>query len=433
MRLLIRNILTLLSSDSGFEVKEASIVIENDKIVQVGDIDLSTENEPFDEVIDGKNKLALPGLVNAHTHSYMTLFRNHADDLPFHEWLFGKILPLEDKLVAEDAYWGSMLGIMEMIGTGTTCFADMYMFPDVTSRAVDESGIRACLSRGLVGSGTDAGGKRRLAEAIKEMEGWRGASSGRLTYMLAPHAPYTCEPDYLHQIVEAARNLSATLNIHLSESLSEVHEIKEKYHKTPTQYMRDAGVFSLNTVAAHCVHLTEEDMDIIAEYGVHVASNPVSNLKLASGIAPIKRLMDRHVNICLGTDSAASNNSLNLFKELQMMALIHKGILLDAEAVIAQDVLKFATINGAKAFGLQHQIGKIEVGMKADICLLNIDQPQFYPHANWVSALAYSTLGSEVQTVIVDGKILMKDKIFLTIDSERVTREVQLIYKRLCL
>jgi len=428
MRILIEDILTVIEKEDNYVVQETSIYIENDKIVGIG----TYEKEFKPEVtISGKNKLAIPGLINAHTHAYMSLFRNCADDLPFSKWLFDHILPLEDKLTGEDAYWGSMLGIMEMIRTGTTCFTDMHMFINETSKAADESGIRACITRGLVGNGKDEGGIRRIKEAKEEIEYWKAKGNDRITFMVAPHAPYTCDDKYLLDVIDFAKDYQLGINIHLSESRNELADIYSRYQCTPTEYLYNLGVFDNNTLAAHCVYLTENDIKLLSENKVNVVTCPVSNLKLGNGIAPITSLMDSNINICLGTDGAASNNTLNMFKELQFVTLIHKGKEEKADVVSASTGLKFATTNGAKALGLGKELGKIEVGYKADITILDIDKPQYYPRNNLLSALAYSTTGEEVTTVIVNGAILMKDNEYQTIDTEKIKFHVNKISDRL--
>lgn len=428
MGIFIKNILTVLPSNSGFNINNANIYIEKDAIAGV-----NSEPQGFvvDKVIDGNNKLLMPGLINAHTHSYMSLFRNYADDLLFDDWLFKNILPLEDKLKSEDAYWGSMLGIIEMIKTGTTCFTDMYMFINETARAVDESGIRAVLSRGLVGAGNNDDGKRRLNEAKEEISIWNAKKNDRISFMLAPHAPYTCDPDYLKIVLNDARNLEIGLNIHLSESRNEFNQIKKQYNSTPVELLNALGLFEVNTLAAHCVYLTDSDIDILARNNVNVVTNPVSNLKLGNGSAPIQRMLEKNINICIGTDGAASNNSLNIFKELSFVTLIHKGINEDAQAISASEGFRFATTNAAKALGLNDKIGEIKVGMKADLVILDIDRPQFYPRNNLMSALAYSTNGSEVETVLVNGKIIMEKNEIKTIDTEKVYYNVEKISERL--
>lgn len=425
MNILINHALVVLNVNGIYQVKEKCIVIEDEVIKSVVD---EVEAKGFDHVIDGRNKLVIPGLVNAHNHSYMTLFRNSADDLPFEQWLFKKIIPQEDQLKSKDVYWGSMLGIMEMINTGTTCFTDMYMFVNETSRAVEESGIRASLSRGLVD--IDGGGDRRLQEALNEIDDWSNKGHDRMRFLLAPHAPYTCSEDYLKKVIREAEKHHLGINIHLSETLKEVKDIQTTHGLTPTGYLNQLGLFDQNTLAAHCVYLTENDMDILNDKQVHVVTNPTSNLKLGNGFAPIKELMNKGVNVCLGTDGAASNNALNLFKELQLISLIHKGVHQDAELITAQEALEFATSAGAKALAYE-KLGEIKAGYLADLSIIDLDRPQYYPRNNLIAALVYSTTGEEVETVIVNGKILMLENVYKTIDTERIKYEVTKINNRL--
>ncbi len=428
MDTLIKDCHVLLEKDGDWTVTGSQVGISGDTIKHVG---LLPEGYTADQVIDGRNKLLIPGLINAHNHSYMTLFRNYADDLPFQTWLFDKIMPLEDQLTGEDCYWGSQLAIMEMLRTGTTCFFDMYMFIQETSRAVDESGIRACLSRGLVGADKDPGGERRLNEACREMDYWQNLSHPRMSFMLSAHAPYTCDPEFLRRVVAEARRREAGLCVHLAESQTEVETIQNQYGCTPTEYMERTGFFEGQALAAHCLYLTEKDLDILASRRVHVVTNPVSNMKLANGFAPLGKMMEKGINICLGTDSAASNNTQNLFKDLQCAALIHKGHDKDAERISAGDALRFATVNGARALGLEGVTGQIQPGMKADLVLIDMGQPQFYPRNNLVSALAYSTSGQEVVMSMVDGKILYDDGEYTTIDQEQVFHQVSRTIRRL--
>jgi len=427
MKILIRNTDCLIYENNDFVVKRADVCIEGESIASVGSV---PENFTPERVIDGSGKLLIPGLVNAHTHAYMVVFRNSADDLMFNDWLFGKILPMEDKLEVNDSYWGTMLGICEMIRTGTTCYLDMYISGNENARAVYDSGIRAVLSRGLVGQGNDEGGARRLREAVDEISQWSGMGGGRLSFMLAPHAPYTCDPEYIKIVIEAAKKLGVGINTHLCEGRVEIKEIYEKYGCSPIRLMEKTGLFGLKTVAAHCVHLTDEDIEILADNKVSVATNPVSNLKLANGVAPVPKLLKAGVNVCLGTDGAASNNTLNLFRELSMLTLIHKGVNEDSLAVSAKEGIKIATVNGAAALGLDY-IGQIKAGMKADLALIDLSAINMLPNNNPVAALAYSANGSEVQTVIVNGTILMENRELKGIDEERIRFEVERIAKRI--
>ena len=416
----IKNVLAVIDGT----VKRTDIYIDGNIIAGVGEI---PEGFSADTVIDGTDRLASAGLVNTHTHTYMSLYRNYADDLSFSDWLFGNISPLEDRTTSDDAYVGATLACAEMIRTGTTTFVDMHMFRGMTCRAADECGMRAVISRGLCGEGDDEGGQRRLDEAFGEMEEYKNNS--RLTFMLAPHAIYTCDTDYLKKVIALAGERKLPINIHLSETRYEVSQAVEKYGVSPVKYLDDLGMFGIKTLAAHCVHISDEDIKILADRGVSVAANPKSNMKLGNGFAPIKKLLDSGVNVCIGTDSAASNNSLNMFSDMNFTALVHKGTGEDAQAVSAVEVHRMATENGAAALGIN--AGKIEKGMLADIILLDLNTPQFNPRNNLVAAMSYSATGSETDTVIIDGKIVMRDKKLLTIDEEKLYYEANKIMERL--
>lgn len=425
MKTLLTNVQALIRIRGEFVPRTCDILIDGDKIASIEGAD----RRDCDRVIDCRNKLAIPGLVNAHTHSYMTLFRNAADDLSFSKWLFDRILPMEDRLQPGDSYWTTLLGICEMIRFGTTSFLDMYIFPDDTAKAVLDSGIRAVISRGLVGeTADDLGGLRRISEAKHDIETYGNCGDGRLTFMLAPHAPYSCAPAFLEKVTDVAQELGVGIHTHLSESVSEVSDIREKYGCTPIELMERTGLFTRKTAAAHCVHLDKADYEILQRNGVSVLSNPSSNMKLGNGFADVAQMLGSGINVALGTDSAASNNALNMFREMNLLSLIHKGTHMDAECISSQQALTAATISGAKALDIN--AGEIAVGKKADIVLLDLTCPQMNPPTNLVSSLCFSANGSEVDTVIVNGKVLMEKKKLLTIDEERVIYESNRIFKR---
>lgn len=382
------------------------------------------------DTINGKDRLLIPGLINCHTHTYMSLFRNAADDLSFTDWLFGRIDPMEQNMVPEDAYWGTMLSIVEMIKSGTTCFCDMHMHPEQTVRAVDVSGIRAVITRGLVGEDRmDEGGIRRIREAKDEIKHWK--EHARMTFRFAPHAPYTCGEDYLKYIRDEAERYGVGLNIHLSESRKEFDDMMLARGCTPVKYLDNLGLLSKDTLAAHCVYLTDSDMRILSERGVSVVINPASNMKLGNGFAPVPAMLEHGINVCIGTDGAASNNSLNLFHEMNLAALVYKGAAANAQVVSAAEVLSFATKNAAKALGFEGVLGEVKVGCKADLTILNMNNEHFAPQNHPEAALAYSVNGSEVDSVIIDGRILMEKRKLKTIDEEHVYYAANRMAKRL--
>lgn len=374
------------------------------------------------QTIDGRNHLAVPGWVNAHTHTAMTLFRSYADDMVLMDWLQNKIWPMENNLDGRAVYWGSLLGMAEMIRTGTTCFADMYFFMDETAQAARDCGIRAVLSRGLTGASV-ADGKSRLDENTELYKKWHGACDDRIRVMFGPHAPYTCSPDFIKSVVERAGSLGAEIHMHLSETQGEVDDCLKQYGKTPIALMEDLGMFELGTLAAHCVHVTEEDQAIMAKHHVRVAHNPQSNLKLASGIAPVASMLEKGLTVGLGTDGASSNNNLDMLEEVRLAALLAKTESGNLKAVPAAQALAMGTVQGAKAVGYD-DLGQLAVGQRADIVLYNMDSPHWYPRHDRVSLLVYAASAQDVDTVLVDGRVLLQNKELTTIDLEKVIFEV---------
>lgn len=423
MGMLIQNVLAILPNGDGHATGRHDIYIEGSEIAAIDD---APKGFSADEVIDGTRRMAIPGLINAHTHTYMSMMRCAADDLPFTDWLFGTVVPIEDRLEPEDAYWGSLLTQIEMIKSGTTCFNDMPMFVDQIARATRESGMRAVLARGLQGDAYDRD-DFRLAQTMQARR--ENADCSRLTFRLGPHAPYTCGPDYLRMVADVAREENMGVHTHIAESQDESDNMLRDHGCTPVEYMRAAGIFEAPTIAAHCIRVNESDRAILAEHGVSVATNPASNMKLGNGFAPVPELMAAGVNVCLGTDGAASNNAQNMFREMGLLSLIHKGTHDTPQCISADEVLRMATRNGAKALGLS--TGSIEAGKKADIALLDLDAPSLTPLNNAVADLVYSANGSEVTDVIIDGAAVMRNRELTTIDEARVRAEIARICRRL--
>lgn len=375
------------------------------------------------EIVDGKGCLAVPGLVNTHTHIAMGLFRNYADDLELMEWLEAAIWPTEAKLNEHWIHWGTQLGIAEMLRSGTTTFSDMYFFMDTTAQVVADTGMRAVLSRGLAGVAPTK--DVALVENADLFRKWHGHDNARIKVMLGPHAPYTCPDDYMERVIQLSHDLDARIHMHLSETMTEVEDVKERTGgKTPIRHMYDLGLFYKGCLAAHCVHVTPEDMDIMAENNVCVAHNPQSNLKLASGIAPVPEMMAKGITVGLGTDGSASNNNADMLEEVRLAATLHKARLYDPKAIPAHTAWAMGTVEGAKALGYD-DLGLIAPGYRADIVLYNTEGIHWLPRYNDEAALVYSANSSDVDTVIVAGKVLMKHKELLTIDEERLQHEIK--------
>lgn len=397
------------------------IVVAGDIITYLGPR-LERPGENFSRVISGE--LVMPGFVNTHTHAAMTLFRGYADDLPLGEWLENKIWPAEARLKKEDIYWGTLLAICEMLKGGTTCFADMYFHMETVARACLESGIRASLAQGLIGT-AKIKGLAGLQESKRLVQNWHNKGDGRITVMLGPHAPYTCPPDYLAKVKKMAEQLNVPVHIHLAETRREVEDCRQTYGKTPVKLIDDLRLLEHNLLAAHCVHLSPEDIDTLARKKAAVAHNPGSNLKLGSGMAPLFTLLKKEALVSLGTDGAASNNNLDMVEEMRLAALLTKGLQEDATAIPAETALKLATLNGPRALFLPEIIGPLQKDAKADLIIIKLKKPHLLPRHNLLAHLVYSAAAADVDLVMVNGKILMDKRVLLTIDEEQVLFEAQ--------
>jgi 5-methylthioadenosine/S-adenosylhomocysteine deaminase len=401
-------------------------VLEHQHIEITDDLITGFPSKPidskYDTIIDGNNMLATPGFVNTHNHVAMTVFRSYADDMQLMDWLEKKIWPAEAKLTNEIIYAQSMLGIAEMIRCGTTAYADMYDHMDQEAKAVQETGIRACLCRGSIGIGPNA--QAGLDESRQLFVDWNNRADGRITVMMGPHAPYTCPPDYLRKFVAMAHELGAEIHIHLSETKSEVENIQNQYGKTPIALMDELGVLDCGCLAAHCVWVNDADMDIMAKKHVRVAHNPGSNLKLASGIAPVPQMLAKGITVGLGTDGASSNNNLDIFEEMRLATLIHKANMLNPLVMSAETAVNMLTEQGAKCLGYTN-IGKLQSGYKADITLIDREGLHWYPKNDTLSLFAYAGNSFDVDTVIVNGTVLLRHKEFTTIDIEKVKAEAE--------
>jgi 5-methylthioadenosine/S-adenosylhomocysteine deaminase len=372
------------------------------------------------EVILAKDKVAMPGLVNAHTHAAMTIVRGYADDLNLQDWL-SQIWAVEARMSPEDIYWGTQLALAEMIRGGTIAFADMYFHMEHVARAVADAGMRVALSPGLLG--ILPGADKVLQEAEALARDWHGAEAGRIRVILGPHAPYTCPPEYLRKVAHSAARLGVGVHIHLSETRREVEDSLKQYGKTPIELAHSNGLFQVPVLAAHCVHATDSEIDLLAETGAWVAHNMGSNLKLGSGIAPIPRMLSRGVRVALGTDGAGSNNNLDMFEEMYLAATVHKGVHEDATLMPAPLVMALATRAGAQALGFE-DVGILKPGYQADFLLVSLKRPHMVPAHSLPSNLVYSARSADVDGVFVAGRPLMLNGSLLTIDEERAMAEV---------
>ncbi len=401
--------------------EECFVAVEGERIASIG------RNRPegtFDRVIDGRGKLLTPGLINAHTHAAMTVLRGYGEDLPLDRWLNGRIFPAVDRLTDRAVYHGSKLSVAEMLANGVTSFSDMYFFCDATARAVAEGGIKANLSRSVVSFDATADYRHdpRVRESLALYEAWNGAEGGRILVDLSLHAEYTNVASCVRTVAEAAGALGTRVQIHLSETRKEHRECLERHGVTPTRFFLDNGLFEVPVVAAHCVFLTAEDCRILAEHGATAVHNPISNLKLGSGIMPLRTMLRAGVNVALGTDGAASNNRLDLLRELQTALLLAKGTTHRPDGVRAADALALATEAGARAQG-RTDVGRLTVGCRADLALFDLTGLCHQPVIDPVTTLAYAASAHDVCLTMVDGRILYENGEFTTLDVEKLKSE----------
>ena len=403
--------------------RSVNILVKDKIIAYIGKY---TPTDKIDRVIEGNGNLVIPAFYNTHCHSAMTLFRGYGDDLPLQRWLEERIFPAEDKLTSESVYYGSMVAIAEMIRNGTVSFSDMYFFLDDTARAVEESGVKANLSRSIVSfdPNIDCDNDSRIKEAIDVFDRLNGKADGRIKIDMSLHAEYTNVEKCCRYLGAIAKEKGTGMQVHVSETAKEHDECIARHGVTPTKFFLETGVLDVPVTAAHSVWVDDEDIAIMAEKGVSVAHNPVSNLKLGSGIMPYKKMKDAGVNITLGTDGAASNNRLSVLREMQFAALIHKGNDLDPSVTLAADMIKIATRNGAKAQG-RLDCGDVAMGKRADLLLVDMSHFNNIPSYNFESTVCYSMTEENIKMTMCDGNILYEDGAYTTIDEEKLKAEAK--------
>ncbi len=430
MDLLIKNGLILTMNTDMKIIENGAVRVRDGVIIAVGNPEDTSSSIPTRE-IDAQGGIIMPGLVNSHTHAAMTLFRGLADDLPLMVWLHDHIFPAESRITADMVYRGALLACAEMLLSGTTCFCDMYLFEEEVARAADQAGMRAVVGEVLYDFPSPCYGPldKGFEYVNTMMAKWE--NHPLITVAVEPHATYTCAPELLTRAADLARTRKVPFVIHVAETSNEVNLIEEKYGKTPVQFLADLGVLSPNVVACHCVHLTQEDRALLEKFNVKMAHCPESNMKLASGVAPIPVLLAEGICVSLGTDGCASNNDLDLFGEMNSAAKLHKVFSMNPEAVDAKTALKMTTINGAKALGLERQIGSLEVGKQGDIIVVDTQAPHMVPMYNPYSQLVYAARGSDVTTTIVNGRVLMENRKLVTLDVDKIMDDVRILAKEI--
>ena len=417
-------VLTLDANDT--KISDGAVAVSKDAITAVGPADEFSDWRAS-RVIDAKGGIIMPGLINSHTHASMTCFRGLADDLQLMTWLNDHIFPAEAKLDEQKVFWGALLACAEMIMSGTTCFCDMYLYEDAVARAAKEAGVRAVVGEVLYDFDSPNYGpiEKGFEYTQTLIDTWKG--DPLVTIAVEPHSTYLCAPELLKRAFDLTRAFGLPLVIHLAESKSEVEQIKERYGRTPVEHLAELDVLAPNVLACHCVELTPNDITLLQRFDVKVAHNVESNMKLASGVAPIPRLLNEGICVGLGTDGCASNNDLDLFLEMDTVAKLHKVKTMDPTAMDARTVLKMATIQGARALGLDESIGSLEKGKKADLIIMDIDKPHLTPMYNPVSHLVYAAMGSDVRTSIINGAIVMEEGHLKTINLKTVLNNISRI------
>lgn len=420
MRILIKNgyVVSMVS-----DIKKADILIEDDRIKKIGII-----NEEADKVIEASNMAVMPGIINAHTHLPMSIFRGYSDELELMNWL-QEMWKIEDKMKKDDVYYASMISGLEMIKSGTTTFNDHYFFEEQIAKMAETLGMRAILSRCVIGEGEES--TVRIREAEELYNEWHNKCNGRIKVCVGIHAPYTCPPDTIKKCLELADRLGTPVHIHYLETRDEIDKVYNSYETTVTDYLRNQNVFNYHVILAHGVHVNEQDIDVLKNISGGIVHNPVSNMKLGSGFAPVKALRDAGVNVALGTDGQGSTNTLDMFEEIKLAAYLQKGIYGSASAISAKEVLEMATIEGARVLGIDSEVGSLEVGKKADIILIDLNKPHLMPRHDIYSLLAYSVNGADVETSIIDGKIVMENRRVLNVNEADMLQKVENVKNRL--
>jgi 5-methylthioadenosine/S-adenosylhomocysteine deaminase len=423
MSILIKNS-TILTQDDSRKKIHGDLYIDDHVVVECSEKPLSLEAE---FKIDGTNRLVLPGLINTHTHIPMTLFRGYGDDMLLQDWLAQRIWPVEAKLDKKTIEIGTQLGLLEMISSGTTSYLDMYFFEETIAKVTEKTGMRGFLGFALIDFDTpEFESKELISQADQFIRRWR--NNPLISPLIAPHSTYSCKPETLQNALDIATKHHVPLHIHCSETRDEVYDVEKKYGVRPVGLLKKYGLLKNETILAHCGWITKNEILDMKNVGVSVAHCPVSNMKIATGgFTPVPELLDARVPVGLGTDGAASNNTLDMFETMKFCALVHKNHRWDPTILPAQTVVDLATRGGATTLGVQHSLGSLERGKTADLIMIDLKKPHLTPLHDPVSHLVYAVRGTDVCTTIVNGAPLMLEKEFLTIDVEKTLEQSQKI------
>ncbi|MEO1286727.1 MAG: amidohydrolase [Chloroflexota bacterium] len=423
--LLIKNVRILQVSDTEITTQEAQDILIKNKLI---DTIQATGVDPshFDDVVDGRGMLAMPSLINTHAHVPMVLFRGLAEDVNIVDW-FNEMWQLEANLTPDDVYWGMLLGIAEMIEGGITAVAEHYWHMDKVANAVEKAGIRGLLGWAMFGSH----GEEAIEKTGDFVQAYHGTANGRITTILAPHAPYTCDMDFLRKVTRKAEAIGTGIHIHVAENAEQTQASLQEHGMTPIQVLQETGILNQQTILAHLCGATEADLDLLANYDTGVAHAPKTYLKLAMGFAPVTELRQHGIPVGLATDGAVSNNTLDILESMRLMAMTQKHRHAQSETLTLHDTLTISTKESAKVYGMSDELGSIEVGKLADIALVDMSGLHHQPVHNIGANLVYSARATDVQTVICDGQVLMKDRELLTLNKAEIVDNVRQSMERL--
>lgn len=422
MRKLIKNAYILDMASDIADIRKSDILIKDNKIEK---IEREIEEE-VDEKINAKNMIVMPGLVNTHTHLAMSIFRGYKDDRKLMDWLENAIFPVEDKLEPDDIYWNSYLSCLEMIKSGTTTCNDMYFGMNKVIEAIEATGLRAIVAWCMT---DDAIGDK--PEKTREYAKKYNVPESRIKIFTSPHAPYTCNPETIKLCVDLAKELHTGLHIHLSETIDEEKTIHERYDKRGAEYLNDLGVFDVPVILAHGIYISDSDIEILKHIKGGISHNPISNCKLSSGICDVVKLRKNGIHVGLGTDGIGSTTTLDMFEEMKTAAYLQKVKTKRPTSITAYDILKMATIEGAKVLGMENEIGTLEVGKKADMIFIKTDKIHLCPDNDVCTNIVYSANGADVDSVMIDGKLIMQNRKMINLNEKEVMRNVKKIAKRL--
>ena len=425
MKTLITNayVLDMVGDTANIEKKE---ILINDNIIEIIDKEIDKDIE-VDEKINAKNMLVMPGLVNTHTHLAMSIFRGYKTDKKLMDWLEDAIFPVEEKLQPDDIYWNSYLSCLEMIKSGTTTCNDMYFGMNKTVEAINDTGLRAVVAWCI----KDDAIKDKIEKTREYARKYNQDSNSKIKIFVSADAPHTCNPDTIQLCVDLAKELNTGLHIHLSETIDEETKIQSRYAKRSTEYLNDLNAFDVPVVLAHGIYVSDSDIEILKKIKGGISHNPISNCKLSSGICDVVKLRKNGINIGLGTDGIGSTTTMDMFEEMKTAAYLQKVNTMEPSSISAYDILKMATIEGAKVLGMENEIGSLEPGKKADMIFIKTDKLHMCPANDVCANLVYSSNGADVESVMIDGKVIMQNRKMLNLDEKQVMRQVKKIAKRL--